>query len=144
MDADEKRILRGVIFLIIGGIVVLVMIYPVISMFSSPYFSIYSILSLDAVVLGLALILIGIFSIWPVKTDEGRKGLGLTSIIFGIVLALMPIISMIVQISEIGMPYFFMYLLSYAFPLGLYLILGVALIVHGAFLIRRVNIRKTE
>jgi len=135
MDPDEKRIIRGVLFILLGVIFNLYLFAMLIIFFG--FDLIISLSFTGMILLANAFILIGFFSIRPAKTAKGKMILGLTSMIFGLLIFLLPLIDTFIQISGINIAYQFLYLTSRILSISIYLIAGAILFVHGLFMFRR-------
>jgi len=132
LDPDEKRIIRGVLFLLVGILFNLYLYSYYIGFMRNISISVISM-----EFLAIAFILTGIFSIHPTKTQKGKVILALTSIIFGAVIFLLPLIDIFIQISDLDIAYQYLYLASSLLSISIYLIAGAIFLVHGLFMFRR-------
>ena len=135
MDPEEERIIRGVLFLLAGVLYNLYLFFMAWEVFE--LIEIISLSFIAMTFLATAFVLIGIFSIRPAKTHKGKMILGLTSMIFGGVIFLLPIIDIFVQISGIESPHQSFYLLTRLLSIILYLVAGATLLAHGIFMFRK-------
>lgn len=85
----------------------------------------------------IAFILISIFSIRPAKTHKGKTILGLTSMIFGVVIILLPLIDILIRVSNTDITHQLWVFASGIRIISLFLIAGTILVVHGLFMFRR-------
>lgn len=97
---------------------------------------------MDLFVLLFTLFLYGCFMIKPMNTLSGKKNLATGTLILGGILVVLPIIGM-VYTSFILFGYSFYYILS-LIPYLVLLIPGVALFMHGWFLIHKPRIDNME
>lgn len=135
MDPEKKRIIRGVLFVLVGVLCIFYLIFMALVVFEP--LEIISLPFIAMEFLAIAFILAGIFSIRPAKTHKGKMILGLTSMIFGAVIFLLPLINVLIIISSIESTYRFTYLIFNMFNISIYLISGIKLLVHGIYMFRR-------
>lgn len=93
-DKEEKRrIIKGGLVLFIG--IIILLIDTVISLIPSWKRSVYTrdafILYIDTITIGIALILTGIFTIRPIQSRNGKIILGITSMIVGVIIIIIPL-----------------------------------------------------
>lgn len=148
MEIKERNTIIGVVSFIVDLILIISLIPTFTSLFVNPlnilYMFIYpyGYIILDLFVLLFTLFLYGCFMIKPMNTLSGKKNLATGTLILGGILVVLPIIGM-VYTSFILFGYSFYYILS-LIPYLVLLIPGVALFMHGWFLIHKPRIDNME
>ncbi len=137
IEQGEKKILIGLVSILFGAVtIVLFYIYQLFS------YSFGSHLYLEVLFLGITLNLIEIFVLVPRKTRQGTMMLGINSNIFGWILVLIPLISLIsVFFKFVGTSSIFIFWDSLLY-FAAYIIFGIVLILHGISLLRKVQKEK--
>lgn len=94
-------------------------------------------LFLDIVALIITLNIYAIFMIKPTRSPKGKKNLGITIMILGIILILIPLLGISIQIFWFFVGYFSLVYLTILIPFIGLLIPGLAFNIHGWFLIQK-------
>lgn len=89
----RKRMIQGCLIVLIGILIFLIdmVIYMIPSWKRSVYTKDGFILYIETIIIGIALILTGIFTIRPMQSRNGIISLGITSIIFGLIIIIIPL-----------------------------------------------------
>ena len=134
MEQKEKRILQGVVLNLIGTIVIAGTLFPLFYAMGLP-FTPGTLLLINYLILGIAFILTGTFTLKPRKTRKGVIVLGLISTIIGGILNLSPmqiIIDLVVRFGGTSSIYVFWNVIP---VLATLMIPGTVLLSHGLILI---------
>jgi len=134
MEQKEKRILQGVALNLIGTIFIAGTLFPLFYAMGLP-FTPGTLLLINYLILGIAFILTGTFTLKPRKTRKGIIVLGLISTIIGGILNLSPmqiIIDLVVRFGGTSSIYVFWNVIP---VLATLMIPGTVLLSHGLILI---------
>ena len=96
-------------------------------------------LFLDILALIITLNIYAFFMIKPTPTPKGKKTLGITTMILGGILILIPLIGIFIQIYWFFVGYFSLVYLTILIPFIGLLIPGVTFNIHGWFLIQKAH-----
>jgi len=142
MDIRVRNSIIGVISIIIGVILIISIIPMMMTLYNSPlniFLNPIGYLFLSLFVLDLILFLYAYFMIYPAHTARKRRYLAIGAIIIGGILVVLPVIGygyeMIYKpmVFPLSIYYYFSF---YHMPLllGILLLVGAALTIHGFFL----------
>ena len=148
MKKREKDIITGVSVGLMGvvlllytfNIIIYLIFYPLyFFMSSSGYFY------LDLFLLAIVSFLYGYFMVKPVKTLNGRIKLAKIALAVGIVLVILPILGMCLEAFYSSAYFgFSFYILGFFVPYLIIIIPGLALAIHGKFLLKDTKAEKRE
>ncbi len=134
MDQNEKRLLQGVVLILIGIIMMMPNLFLLFFRIGLP-FSLGTLRFMGFLVLGIALILTGTFTLVQWRTRTGIIVLGLVSAMMGGILLLSTSLIIIGIVLNIwGASYFFLFWDGIPI-LATFLISGMVLLSHGSILI---------
>jgi len=134
MEPREKRILQGVVLNFIGTFIIAILLFPLFSMMGLP-FTFGTVLVINYMILGIAFILVGTFTLKPRRTKKGTIMLGSISIIIGGILILSTmqiVVALLVRFGGTSSIYIFWNDIP---GLATLLISGTVLLLHGLILI---------
>ncbi len=142
MEPKEKKILQGVVLNLIGIIIIAYILFPLFYMLGLP-FTFGTVRMLNYLILGIAFILTGTFTLKPRRTKNGIIVLGSISTIIGgmLILSTMQIIvELIIRFGGTSLIYIFWNDIPIMATL---MISGTVLLLHGLILIikRRKNMK---
>jgi len=134
MEPKEKRILQGVLLNFIGTFIIAILLFPLFSMMGLP-FTFCTVRVINYVILGIAFILVGTFTLKPRRTRKGIIVLGSISTIIGGILILSTmqiVVALLVRFGGTSSIYIFWNDIP---DLATLLISGTVLLLHGLILI---------
>ncbi|NVM35703.1 MAG: hypothetical protein HWN81_08910 [Candidatus Lokiarchaeota archaeon] len=134
MELKEKRILQGVILNLIGIVIIAYNLFPLFYMIGFP-FTFGTVRTINYLILGIAFILTGTFTLKPRRTRKGIIMLGSISTIIGGILILTTmqiIVTLIVRFGGTSSIYIFWNDIPI---LATFMISGTVLLLHGLILI---------
>lgn len=142
MNQREKNIITGVTVGVLGVNVILFSLNNLIEMFQDPltFFTTSSgYMSLDLFVLAITSFMYAYFMIIPAKTLKGKNWLAKIAFILGIILVIIPIIGIVLVAY-----YRFGFNGSLFVPYFMLLIPGLALVIHGVFMLKETKAKHEE
>lgn len=136
MNSDEKRIDYGVMALaIVGGYICFYLLIS-LSYFLAHFIGYGSIIAL--IFLFVTFCLIAFFTIRPAKTQKGNAILGLTSMIFGVVILFLPLIDVLILSFNTNTPTQLLNIFLFGIQvIFLFLVAGVMLLWNGISMFRK-------
>ncbi|MFX1389507.1 MAG: hypothetical protein ACFE9Z_05525 [Promethearchaeota archaeon] len=138
MEIRERNVIIGVISFIIGLILIMTLIPSFISFFyfsSNIFLNPFTYIMFDILTLAVTLFFYAYFIIRPVRTPKGRENLAVAAMSFGVLLIMLPLISIGFEIFTASYYYGFpFYALVMMIPYLLLIIPGVALLIHGYYM----------
>jgi len=149
MEIKKGNTKIGAISIIIG----VILIFYTLPWLTSPYgvfstnafLNYYTYIYLDLFVLAITIFIYAYFLIKPTRTLKGKQNLAISAMVFGLVLVILPMIGIGVQIySMTSYGYFSSYMIIYVMPLIVMLIPGVALLIHGWFLRKKLRTEEAK
>ena len=130
---EKKRITLGVLYALVGfGITLYLLFYLFYVLFYLKLYGGYIVI----IIIAIAFILLGIFSYRPAKTPEGNAILGLTSMIFGVLTILLPLIDILIIVANTDISHQLSTFLNGIRMIALYLIPATILLWYGFLMFR--------
>ena len=134
MEQKKKKMEQGVVLILIGTFIIAILLFPLFSMMGLP-FTFGTVLVINYIILGIAFILVGTFTLKPRRTNKGIIMLGSISIIIGGILILSTmqiVVALLVRFGGTSSIYIFWNDIP---GLATLLISGTVLLLHGLILI---------
>jgi len=145
MESREKNLIIGAITAVMGVILILYSMNIIIYMLYNPIFVFMTpsgYLYLTLFIIAIASFIYAYYMIKPVKTLKGKRGLAKIALVTGIVLILFPIIGMCLEAFYSSAYFgFSFYIMGFFIPYLIVIIPGLALTIHGKFML---NETKTD
>jgi len=140
MEKREKNLITGVTVAVMGVILILYSMNVIIYMFYNPIFVFMTssgYFYLDLFILAIASFIYAYYMVKPALTLKGKNRLAKIALVVGIVSVVFPIIGMCLEAFYSSAYFgFSFYIMGFFIPYLIILIPGLALTIHGKFLLK--------